>query len=250
MKAVTYEDVTKEELGGASVHTKKSGVAAGSFENDIEAMASIRQFYDYVPLSFEDRTTNLRACSDPVSREEAVLDRLVPDDSALAYDVRDVVRRVVDNGVMFELHKEWAKNMVVGLSRMGGQPVGVVANQPKESAGVLDIDASCKAARFIRFCDCFNIPLVTLVDVPGFLPGTAQEYGGIIRHGAKLMFAYAEATVPKITVILRKDYGGAYCVMSPSHLRGDSFYGVWRCGCEGWVRCGVCVQRGRLRKWR
>jgi len=187
-------------------------------------MASIRQFYDYLPLSYEDRESNLRACSDPISREEEVLNRLVPDDSTLAYDCRDVVRRVVDNGVLYELHADWAKNIVVGLSRMGGRPVGIVANQPKESAGVLDIDASCKAARFIRFCDCFNIPIVTMVDVPGFLPGTAQEYGGIIRHGAKLMFAYAEATVPKITVILRKDYGGAYCVMSPSHLRGDAFY--------------------------
>lgn len=226
VKAVTYEDVTKEELGGASVHTKKSGVACGSFENDIEAMASIRQFYDYLPLNFEDRTSNLNIfeCTDPIDREEEVLDRIIPDDSTQAYDVRDVVRRIVDNGVMYELYKDWAKNIVIGFSRMNGQTVGIVANQPKESAGVLDIDASCKAARFIRFCDCFNIPIVTFVDVPGFLPGTQQEYGGIIRHGAKLMFAYAEATVPKITVIMRKDYGGAYCVMSPSHLRGDSFY--------------------------
>ena len=226
VKAVTYEDVTKEELGGASVHTKKSGVACGSFENDIEAMASIRQFYDYLPLNFEDRTSNLNIfeCTDPIDREEEVLDRIIPDDSTQAYDVRDVVRRIVDNGVMYELYKDWAKNIVIGFSRMNGQTVGIVANQPKESAGVLDIDASCKAARFIRFCDCFNIPIVTFVDVPGFLPGTQQEYGGIIRHGAKLMFAYAEATVPKITVIMRKDYGGAYCVMSPSHLIGDSFY--------------------------
>eukprot|EP00485_Elphidium_margaritaceum_P001062 CAMPEP_0202695506 /NCGR_PEP_ID=MMETSP1385-20130828/9084_1 /ASSEMBLY_ACC=CAM_ASM_000861 /TAXON_ID=933848 /ORGANISM="Elphidium margaritaceum" /LENGTH=526 /DNA_ID=CAMNT_0049351545 /DNA_START=36 /DNA_END=1616 /DNA_ORIENTATION=- len=224
VKAVTYEDVTKEELGGASVHTKKSGVSCGSFENDIEAMASIRQFYEYLPLNFEDFSSNIYECNDPIDREEEVLDRIIPDDSTLAYDVRDVVRRIVDNGVIYELFKDWAKNIVIGFSRMNGQTVGIVANQPKESAGVLDIDASCKAARFVRFCDCFNIPILTFVDVPGFLPGTVQEYGGIIRHGAKLMYAYAEATVPKITVILRKDYGGAYCVMSPSHLRGDAFY--------------------------
>ena len=218
--------MTKEELGGASVHTKKSGVACGSFENDIEAMASIRQFYDYLPLNFEDTTSNLNLfeCTDPIDREEEVLDRIIPDDSTQAYDVRDVVRRIVDNGVMYELYKDWAKNIVIGFSRMNGQTVGIVANQPKESAGVLDVDASCKAARFVRFCDCFNIPILTFVDVPGFLPGTQQEYGGIIRHGAKLMYAYAEATVPKITTVLRKDYGGAYCVMSPSHLRGDAFY--------------------------
>eukprot|EP01083_Nonionella_stella_P063702 165535_1 len=223
VKAVTYEDVTKEELGGASIHTRKSGVACGSFENDIEAMASLRQFYDFLPLHFEEKR---RVCggSDPWDREEVVLDRIIPDDSTQAYDVRDVVRRIVDNQIIYELYRDWAKNIVVGFSRMNGETVGIVANQPKESAGVLDIDASCKAARFVRFCDCFNIPIVTFVDVPGFLPGTQQEYGGIIRHGAKLMFAYAEATVPKITVILRKDYGGAYCVMSPSHLRGDAFY--------------------------
>jgi len=224
VKAVTYEDVTQEELGGASVHTKKSGVACGSFENDIEAMASIRQFYDYMPMSFEDRTTNRIPCNDPADRAEEALDRIIPDDSTQAYDVRDVLRRIVDHGVFYELYKDWAKNIVVGFSRMNGETVGIVGNQPKESAGVLDIDASCKAARFVRFCDSFNIPILTFVDVPGFLPGTHQEYGGIIRHGAKLMFAYAEATVPKITVIMRKDYGGAYCVMSPSHLRGDSFY--------------------------
>merc|ERR1719412_3254164 len=187
-------------------------------------MASIRQFYEYLPLSFEDCQTNRIDNSDPIDREEELLNRIIPDDSTQAYDVRDVVRRIVDNGLIYELYKDWAKNIVVGFSRMNGQTVGIVANQPKESAGVLDIDASCKSARFVRFCDCFNIPILTFVDVPGFLPGTNQEYGGIIRHGAKLMFAYAEATVPKITVILRKDYGGAYCVMSPSHLRGDSFY--------------------------
>lgn len=225
VKAVTFEDVSQEELGGASVHTKKSGVAAGAFENDIEAMASMRQFFDFLPQHFEDRTShNAAGCTDPVDRAEEALDRIIPDDSTQAYDSRDVVRRIVDNGVLYELYPDWARNIVVGFARMNGDTVGIVANQPKESAGVLDIDASCKSARFVRFCDAFNIPIVTFVDVPGFLPGTAQEYGGIIRHGAKLMFAYAEATVPKITVIMRKDYGGAYCVMSPSHLRGDSFY--------------------------
>jgi len=153
-----------------------------------------------------------------------MLNRIIPDDSNVAYDVKDVVRKIVDYGDIYELNPDWAKNLVTGFARMNGSTVGIVANQPKESAGVLDIESSCKGSRFVRFCDCFNIPIVTFVDVPGFLPGTNQEYGGIIRHGAKLMFAYAEATVPKITVILRKSYGGAYCVMSPSHLRGDSFY--------------------------
>merc|ERR1712129_451782 len=262
VKAVTYEDVSKEELGGASIHTKKSGVACGSFENDIEAMASMRQFYSYLPLSFEDSDSHRIVCNDPIDREEELLNRIIPDDSTQAYDVRDIIRRIVDNGLLYELYADWAKNMVVGFSRMNGQTVGIVANQPKESAGVLDIDASCKAARFVRFCDCFNIPIVTFVDVPGFLPGTNREYGGIIRHGAKLMFAFAEATVPKITVILRKDYGGAYCVMSPSHLRGDSFYAwpsaeVAVMGAKGaveiiargraiWMRLFSRVRHGRL----
>merc|ERR1712048_88951 len=229
VKAVTYEDVTKEELGGASVHTKKSGVACGSFENDIEAMASIRQFYEYLPLSFEDRHSHKIVSDDPVDREEELLNRIIPDDSTQAYDVRDVIRRIVDNGLIYELYSDWAKNIVVGFSRMNGQTVGIVGNQPKESAGVLDIDASCKAARFVRFCDAFNIPILTFVDVPGFLPGTAQEHGGIIRNGAKLLYAYAEATVPKVTVITRKAYGGAYDVMSSKHLRGDVNY-IWPTG--------------------
>jgi len=176
-----------------------------------------------LPLSCDDKPP-IYPCNDPIDREEPVLDRMIPDDSNIAYDVRDVINLIVDNGEIFELHENWAKSLVIGFARMNGSTVGVVANQPKESAGVLDIDSSIKGARFVRFCDCFNIPIITFVDVPGFLPGTTQEYGGIIRHGAKLLFSYAEATVPKITITLRKSYGGAYCVMSPSHLRGDSFY--------------------------
>jgi len=189
----------------------------------LDALAKLREFYDYLPLSCDHKPPQ-HPCNDPRDRCEKVLDRIIPDDPNLPYDVRDVVNMIVDNGEFFELHEEWATSLVVGLARMEGKTVGVVANQPKQLAGVLDIDSSVKGARFVRFCDCFNIPILTFVDVPGFLPGTAQESGGIIRHGAKLMFAYAEATVPKITVVLRKAYGGAYCVMSPSHLRGDAFY--------------------------
>jgi len=223
VKAVTYEDVSMEDLGGSKVHNVKSGVSCGSFENDVEALQRIREFFDYLPLSNQDKPPQY-ASHDPRDREEEILDRVIPNDANVPYDVRDVIRRIVDNGEMFELFKDYAKSIVIGFARMEGKTVGIVANQPKESAGVLDIDSSVKGARFVRFCDCFNIPILTFVDVPGFLPGTQQEYGGIIRHGAKLLFAYAEATVPKITVILRKDYGGAYCVMSPSHLRGDAFY--------------------------
>jgi propionyl-CoA carboxylase beta chain len=223
VKQVLFEDVTKEELGGASIHTRKSGVSCGAFDNDLDALSKIREFYDFLPLSCDHKPPQF-PCNDPRDRCEEALDRIVPDDSNVPYDVRDVVSLIVDNGEFFELHEDWAANLVIGFSRMEGKTVGVVANQPKQSAGVLDSDSSIKAARFVRFCDCFNIPILTFVDVPGFLPGTAQESGGIIRHGAKLMFAYAEATVPKITVVLRKAYGGAYCVMSPSHLRGDAFY--------------------------
>ena len=228
VKAVTFEDVTQEDLGGASVHTRKSGVACGSFENDVDALSKLREFYDYIPLNYMDKPPQYE-CNDPIDREEEMLNRIIPDDSNVAYDVKDVIRKIVDYGEMFELNQDWAKNLVTGFARMNGSTVGIVANQPNQSAGVLDIESSCKGSRFVRFCDCFNIPIITFVDVPGFLPGTNQEYGGIIRHGAKLMYAYAEATVPKITVILRKSYGGAYCVMSPTHLRGDSFY-AWPSG--------------------
>jgi propionyl-CoA carboxylase beta chain len=223
VKQVLFEDVTHEELGGASIHAKKSGVASNAFENDIELLANLRELYGYLPLNCDEQPP-VYPSSDPRDRSEEVLSRIIPDDPNHPYDVRSVVSLIVDDGDYFETSPDHAKSVVTLFARMEGRTVGIVANQPKESAGVLDIDSSCKSARFVRFCDCFNIPIVTFVDVPGFLPGTAQETGGIIRHGAKLMYAYAEATVPKITVILRKDYGGAYCVMSPSHLRGDAFY--------------------------
>ncbi|KAJ2367924.1 hypothetical protein H4S01_001878 [Coemansia sp. RSA 2610] len=220
VKAVTNESVTQEELGGAGPHTKKSGVAHDAFDNDVVALARTRELLSYLPQSNREPAA-LRYTADPVDRADAALDTLVPTDSHRAYDIKDVVARIVDDGRFFEIMPEFARNIFIGFARMGGQSVGVVGNQPLVSSGVLDIDASVKAARFVRFCDAFNIPLITFVDVPGFLPGTQQEHNGIIREGAKLLYAYAEATVPKIAVTTRKAYGGAQCVMSSKQLRGD-----------------------------
>eukprot|EP00761_Pharyngomonas_kirbyi_P004941 gb/GECH01004946.1/.p1 GENE.gb/GECH01004946.1/~~gb/GECH01004946.1/.p1 ORF type:complete len:532 (+),score=106.11 gb/GECH01004946.1/:1-1596(+) len=223
VKTVTHEEVTQEELGGAKTHTSKSGVAHLSFKDELQALKRTRNFMDYLPLSNREAPPVVE-CNDPREREEEVLDTMVPVDPNQAYDMLEVIRKVVDNGDFFEVMPEYARNIVTGFARMEGRTVAIIANQPQELAGVLDINSSVKAARFVRFADSFNIPILTFVDVPGFLPGTNQEHGGIIRHGAKLLFAYAEATVPKVTVITRKAYGGAYDVMSSKHLRGDSNY--------------------------
>ncbi|MFN7979301.1 MAG: acyl-CoA carboxylase subunit beta, partial [Vicinamibacterales bacterium] len=223
IKTVTHEDVTKEALGGAMTHNEKSGVAHFAVENDRECIALVRELLSFMPSNNMDEPPR-RATDDPVDREDAALDTLVPPSANQPYDMHDLIRSIADDGAFLEVHEHYAKNIVVGFARLGGRPVGIVANQPAYLAGTLDIDASVKGARFVRFCDCFNIPLVTFEDVPGFLPGTVQEYGGIIRHGAKLLYAYAEATVPKVTVITRKAYGGAYCVMSSKHIRTDFNY--------------------------
>ena len=223
VKTVTHETVTQEELGGALTHTQKSGVSDLAFENDVEALLQLRRFVDFLPANNREKAP-VRATLDPADREDASLDTLVPENPNKPYDIKELILKVVDEGDFFELSPEWAANMVVGFGRMAGRTVGFVANQPMVLAGCLDIDSSRKAARFVRFCDAFNIPIVTFVDVPGFLPGTAQEFGGIIKHGAKLLYAYAEATVPKVTVITRKAYGGAYDVMASKHLRGDVNY--------------------------
>jgi propionyl-CoA carboxylase beta chain len=223
VKTVTNETVTPEELGGASVHTTRSAIADGAYDNDVETLVEMRRLLSFLPLSNRDDVPEI-AGGDPIGREEASLDRLIPDSANKPYDIKELITKVADDGDFFEIQKDFAKNIVVGFGRMEGRTVGFVANQPMVLAGVLDSDASRKAARFVRFCDCFGIPIVTFVDVPGFLPGTAQEYGGLIKHGAKLLFAYAEATVPKITVITRKAYGGAYDVMASKHLRGDVNY--------------------------
>jgi len=220
VKTVTHESVTHEELGGAVVHTSRSGVSDGAFDNDVDALLMLRRFIDYLPLSNRGKPP-MRAVTDPVDRAEHGLDSLVPDNPNKAYDMHEVIGKVVDNADFFELKPDYAANIITGFARMAGSTIGVVANQPMVLAGCLDIQSSVKAARFVRFCDAFNIPVVTFVDVPGFLPGTAQEHGGIIRHGAKLLYAYAECTVPKVTVITRKAYGGAYDVMASKHLRGD-----------------------------
>ena len=220
VKTVTHEEVTAEELGGAVTHTTRSGVADAAFENDIEALLQLRRFFDFLPLNNREKPP-VRPTSDTAERMEPSLDTLVPDNPNQPYDIKELILKVVDEGDFFEVQPDYAKNIVVGFGRMEGRTVGFVANQPMVLAGCLDIKSSIKAARFVRFCDAFNIPIVTFVDVPGFLPGTAQEYGGIIKHGAKLLYAYAEATVPKITVITRKAYGGAYDVMASKHLRGD-----------------------------
>jgi propionyl-CoA carboxylase beta chain len=221
IKTVTHEEVTKEELGGASTHAAKSGVCHFTVPNDAACLAQIRDLLSYLPSNNLDDPPPGRSEDDP-NRESEALNTLVPEDPNKPYDIKQLITAVVDDGRFLEVHAQYARNIVVGFARIGNRSVGIVANQPAWLAGVLDIDASLKGARFVRFCDAFNIPLVTFEDVPGFLPGTAQEYGGIIKHGAKLLYAFAEATVPKITVITRKAYGGAYCVMSSKHLRTDA----------------------------
>jgi propionyl-CoA carboxylase beta chain len=223
VKTVTHEEVSQDELGGANTHTKKTGVADLACDNDIEALLQTRRMFNFLPLSNISGVPK-RETPDPADRVELSLNTLVPDDPSRAYDMKELLYRVVDEGDFYEIQPNFAKNIIIGFGRMEGHTVGFVANQPMELAGCLDIDASRKAARFIRFCDAFEIPLVTFVDVPGFLPGTHQEHNGIIKHGAKMIYAYAEATVPKITVITRKAYGGAYIVMSSRHLRGDVNY--------------------------
>lgn len=223
VKTVTNETVTAEELGGASIHTTKSSIADGAFDNDVEALLEIRRLVDFLPASNTADIPELALKDDP-NRLVMSLDTLIPDSANQPYDVKELITKTLDDADFFEVQEKHAANIVIGFGRMEGRTVGVVANQPMVLAGVLDSDASRKAARFVRFCDCFNIPIVTFVDVPGFLPGTAQEYGGLIKHGAKLLFAYAEATVPKITIITRKAYGGAYDVMASKHLRGDVNY--------------------------
>ncbi|MEX0350503.1 MAG: acyl-CoA carboxylase subunit beta [Paracoccaceae bacterium] len=223
VKTVTNEVVSAEELGGASTHTKKSSVADGAFENDVEALAEVRRLVDFLPLNNREKPP-VRPFFDEPGRIEASLDTLVPENPNTPYDMKELITKVADEGDFYELQEDFAKNIVTGFIRLEGQTVGVVANQPMVLAGCLDIDSSRKAARFVRFCDCFEIPILTFVDVPGFLPGTTQEYGGVIKHGAKLLFAYGESTVPKVTVITRKAYGGAYVVMSSKHLRGDFNY--------------------------
>jgi len=212
IKTVTHEDVTKEELGGSMTHNSVSGVGHFIAQDDADCVRMIRELMSFLPQNNREDPPR-KACSDPIDRADPDLDRIVPAASNQPYDIKDVIHRVIDDAWFFEVHEHFAKNIVVGFARMDGRPVGIVANQPAFLAGCLDINSSVKAARFVRFCDAFNIPLITFEDVPGFLPGTEQEFGGIIRHGAKLLYAYAEATVPKITVITRKAYGGAYCVM-------------------------------------
>ena len=223
VKTVTHETVTQEELGGALTHTQRSGVADLAFENDVEALIELRRFIDFLPASNRVQPP-LRPTTDPPDRVEPSLDTLVPTSPNKPYDMKELIEKVVDDSDFFEIQSDFARNIIVGFARMEGSTIGIVANQPMVLAGCLDIDSSRKAARFVRFCDCFNIPIVTFVDVPGKKPGTAQEHGGIIKHGAKLLFAFAEATVPKVTLITRKAYGGAYDVMSSKHLRGDINY--------------------------
>lgn len=220
VKTVTHENVSAEELGGATTHTSQSGVADAAFENDVEALLMLRRFFSYLPSSNRDKAPRLpsRACA---QRLDYSLDTLIPDAPNKPYDMKELITKVVDEGEFFELQQDYARNIVIGFARMNGQSVGIVANQPLVLAGCLDINSATKAARFVRFCDAFNIPVITFVDVPGFMPGTKQEHGGIIKHGAKLLYAYAECTTAKITVITRKAYGGAYDVMASKHLRGD-----------------------------
>lgn len=223
VKTVTHEEVTPEELGGAKVHTTKSSIADGAYDDDLQALTQVRHLINFLPLSNREPAPPL-ATSDPIDRIEMALDTLIPDNPNKPYDIKEVILKSIDDADFFEIQEDFAKNIVTGFGRIDGQTVGFVANQPMVLAGVLDSDASRKGARFVRFCDCFNIPIVTFVDVPGFLPGTSQEYGGLIKHGAKLLFAYGEATVPKVTIITRKAYGGAYDVMSSKHLGSDVNY--------------------------
>ncbi len=223
VKTVTHEEVTFEELGGADTHASKSGVAHMACENEIECFEAIKKLMSFLPLNNLEEPPYMDPDDDP-KREEEILDTLVPENPNKPYDMKNVIKNIVDNGDFFETHGEWAANIIVGFARLNGRSIGIVANQPAVLAGVLDINSAEKAARFIRFCDCFNIPIITFEYVPGFLPGTDQEYGGIIKHGAKLLYDYCEATVPKITVITRKAYGGAYDVMNSKHVRGDINY--------------------------
>jgi propionyl-CoA carboxylase beta chain len=223
LKTVTHEEVSKEELGGAMTHNATSGVAHFAVDDDRECIALIRDLLSFMPSNNVDDPPRAKLDDEP-DREDASLDTLVPTSTNQPYDMLDLIHTVVDESYFLEVHQHYAKNIIVGFARLDGRPIGIVANQPAVLAGTLDIDASVKGARFVRFCDAFNIPLVTFEDVPGFLPGTVQEYGGIIKHGAKLLFAFAEATVPKVTVITRKAYGGAYCVMSSKHIRTDFNY--------------------------
>jgi propionyl-CoA carboxylase beta chain len=223
VRTVTQEEVSHEQLGGASTHTERSGVADLAFDNDVQALAEVRRMVDFLPPSNREKPP-VWPTDDPAARTEPSLDTLVPANPNKPYDMRELIEKLVDEADFFELGPAYARNIIVGFGRLEGSTVGIVANQPMVLAGCLDIDSARKGARFVRFCDCFNIPIVTLVDVPGFLPGTTQEYGGIIKHGAKLLYAFAEATVPKVTVITRKAYGGAYDVMSSKHLRGDVNY--------------------------
>ena len=223
VKTVTHETVTAEELGGAATHTKKSGVADLAFDDDITALEQTRRLLDFIPLSNKEKPP-FRITKDPNNRKSVNLDTLIPNNANSPYDMKELITTIVDEYDFFELQPDYAQNIIIGFATIAGYSVGIVANQPMVLAGCLDIDSSRKAARFVRFCDCFNIPIITCVDVPGFLPGTSQEYNGIIKHGAKLLYAYAEATVPKITLITRKAYGGAYDVMASKHLRGDINY--------------------------
>ncbi len=236
VKTVTNEDVTVEDLGGASIHSSKSGVAHFAVDTEEEGIALLRELMSYLPSNNMEEPPTI-PCEDPINRLEDTLNNIIPDNPNKPYDVKEVINGIVDNGKFLEIQPNYAPNIIIGFARFNGMSVGIVANQPKYLAGVLDINASRKGARFVRFCDAFNIPLVTLVDVPGFLPGTAQEYGGIILHGAKLLYAYGECTVPKVTVILRKNYGGAYCVMSSKHLRGDINY--------AWPTAEIAVMGGK-----
>src|SRR5437763_143948 len=223
IKTVMHEDVTKEQLGGAQTHNETSGVAHFLAHDDAECLSMVRELLSFIPSNNLDDPPR-RPCTDPIDRADSALDTIVPSESNQPYDIKDVIHSIIDDGYFFEVQEQYARNIVIGFARLNGRSVGIVANQPAFLAGTLDINASIKGARFVRFCDCFNIPLVTFEDVPGFLPGTNQEYGGIIKHGAKLLFAFAEATVPKVTVITRKAYGGAYCVMASKHIRTDVNY--------------------------
>lgn len=224
VKTVTHEEVSYDELGGALVHSARSGVSHFACENEAETLLLTRKLFGFIPLNNMEDPPD-KECTDPVDRMDEELDFIVPEEPTKPYDIKDIIHRVVDDGDFLEVHKDYAQNIVVGLARLGGKSVGIVANQPAVLAGVLDIDSAIKGARFVRFCDAFNIPLVVFEDVPGFLPGTAQEFGGIIKHGAKLLYAFSEATVPRLTVITRKAYGGAYDVMNSKHIRGDINYG-------------------------
>ena len=236
VKTVTNEDVTVEDLGGASIHSSKSGVAHFAVDTEEEGIALLRELMSYLPSNNMEEPPYI-PCEDPINRLDDALNAIIPDNPNKPYDVKEVINGIVDNGKFLEIQPNYAPNIIIGFARFNGIAVGIVANQPKYLAGVLDINASRKGARFVRFCDAFNIPIVTLVDVPGFLPCTAQEYGGIILHGSKLLYAYGECTVPKVTVILRKNYGGAYCVMSSKHLRGDINY--------AWPTAEIAVMGGK-----